>query len=102
MHPHLRCFKGSLHLMFPALLLVLSMTAIAQGKKQNARLKMQNAKPAAAKQTLTYQITLPEANTFGYDILSDNEKLIDEPSKSGLSVNIGFTKKLLLKRWQHW
>ncbi len=50
-------------------------------------------KYVAAKQTLTYQIIPAEANTFGYDILSDNKKLIHQPSRPGLPGNKGFAKK---------
>lgn len=64
------------------------LAADAQSKKVTAA-----SKPAAAKQTLMYQIIPAEANTFGYDILSDNKKLIHQPSRPGLAGNSGFKKK---------
>ena len=50
-------------------------------------------KPAVAKQTLTFQIIPAEANTFGYDILSDGKRIIHQPSRPGLPGNGGFKKK---------
>ena len=46
----------------------------AQNKKATDVLK-----PAAAKQTLTYQIISVDANTFGYDILSDGKERVHYP-----------------------
>ena len=62
--------------------------AYVQSKKVTA-----TPKPATTKQTLTYQIIPTEDNTFGYDILSDNKKLIHQPSRPGLPGNGGFKKK---------
>ena len=61
-------------------------------KKPNA--KVQQAKSTVAQQHLTYIIIPAEKNTFGYDILSDNRKLIHQPSIPGMAGNHGFATKL--------
>lgn len=77
-----KCFTFSLLFFF---LVGTSANAQKEGKMQNAKL--------ATKQTLTYQIIPAPANTFGYDILSDNKILIHQPSRPGLPGNSGFKKK---------
>lgn len=42
---------------------------------------------------LHYQIILSEGNTYGYDIVSQNRKIIHQPSKPGLPGNRGFERK---------
>jgi hypothetical protein len=42
---------------------------------------------------LSYVIIPSSDNTYGYDILSDNKKVIHQPSKPGLPGNTGFDKK---------
>ena len=60
-------------------------------KKPNA--KVSQAKPAVAQQHFTYIIIPAENNTFGYDILSNNRKLIHQPIIPGLAGNKGFATK---------
>ena len=56
-------------------LFVTSANAQSEGKRHPAFGKTK-VETVAAKQTLTYQVIPAEDNTFGYDILSDNKKLI--------------------------
>ena len=57
--------------------------------------KSKHLKQAATSnnQRLTYQLIASAGNTYGYDILQNNHKLIHQPSKPGLPGNNGFARK---------
>lgn len=83
-------------------LLLLCLIALAATKQANAQTgtgkkkpnaKVSKVKPAVAQQHFAYIIIPAENNTFGYDILSDNKKLIHQPSIPGLAGNKGFATK---------
>ncbi len=67
-------------------------TLTANGQKYDGRLQKLKQNPPV-EQTLTYKIIPAEANTFGYDILSDNKTYIHQPSIPGLPGHAGFRKK---------
>ena len=84
-------FLRKMTLLFALALTVFVLSANAQSSNRNLK-KLKTF--AATQQTLTYQIIPAEANTFGYDILSDNKKLIHQPSIPGMAGNHGFATKL--------
>ena len=84
------------------LLLLLCLFALAAMKQANAQTgsgkkkpnaKVKQAKPTVEQQHLTYIIIPAEKNTFGYDILSNNQKLIHQLSIPGMTGNKGSATK---------
>lgn len=66
--------------------------AIAQ-KLPHQKGKIPATKSTKQVSALNYQIILSEGKTYGYDIISQNKKIIHQPSKPGLPGNKGFERK---------
>ncbi len=77
-------------LMFIAVL-NLQLSAIGQPRHKTSK-KTRQAKVISASR-LSFTIIPAEGNTFGYDILNDNRKMIHQPSVPGMPGNKGFAKK---------
>ena len=90
-------FRQMLHILALILLIMLAgvPTLEAQTKPKKKPPRHVATSPPLTKngQQLSYEIIPAAQNSFGYNILTGNKKLVHQPSIPGLPGNRGFTRK---------
>jgi len=73
-------------------LILVASTSFAQQTKGTPQASFPDASEFQ-KSTITYKIIDAEGNTYGYDIYTDGQLMIHQPSKPGMAGNRGFDTK---------
>ena len=86
-------FKKGALVLYLMVIAVLALQLSAMGQPRHKTSKKGRQPKLISASQLSFAIIPSEGNTFGYDILDHNRKMIHQPSVPGIPGNKGFAKK---------